>query len=133
MSKKSLQERITSFMVDNESTNLMHELSTQRAMMQIMVEWMTDEADSENLPDMLEKIIKLNDVIGRQAERISTIEQRHALTAGQVLYLQAVVIDILKTYIEDPRKLERATYDLADRLGFSVAQNKNALAVNTNW
>lgn len=54
-------------------------------------------------------------------DKISRIDSRNTLTAAQVLYLRATMVDILMKYIGNPDDRERAIREIASRLGGDVS------------
>lgn len=102
--------------------NLSRQLAIQRAALDTMLELVDKEmtssdGDPRTLYRMLKSMVTTSDQVGRLAERVASIDQKYALTAGQVKYLQLVVIDVITKYITDPADKERAAKELASRMG----------------
>lgn len=128
--RESLTRRIEEYASDPNRLDLGRELGTQRTMLEAMVEQLAALLDMDDIGEdttrrsivrLQEQIVRLSDLVGRQVERIVTIDQKHALSAGQVLYLQAVVIDVLNRWIENPTRRDMAARDLMERLGSGSA------------
>jgi hypothetical protein len=58
--------------------------------------------------------------LGTLVEKITKVDARNSLTAAQVLYIRACIVDILLKYIPDPGMRERAIRELASRMGGDV-------------
>ena len=128
--RKSLADKIAAYAGDPNRLDLSKDLAVQRTMVDAMVDQLGtlldvdaiwEEDTTRAITRLQEQIVRLSDLIGRQVERIVTIDQKHALSAGQVLYLQAVVIDIINTFIEDPVRRDIAARQLMERLGTGAA------------
>lgn len=128
--RKSLTDKIAAYAGDPNRLDLSKDLAVQRTMVDAMVDQLGtlldvdaiwEEDTTRAITRLQEQIVRLSDLIGRQVERIVTIDQKHALSAGQVLYLQAVVIDIINTFIEDPVRRDIAARQLMERLGTGAA------------
>ena len=50
-------------------------------------------------------------------DKISLIQSRQALTAAQVMYVRAAIVDVFVKHIKDPTDREHAVKDLVFRLG----------------
>ncbi len=124
--REGIINKIEAYALDPRVLDLVSEVSRQKVLLddiQGRVFDMIDD-DEQNVSDrevidLMTHIVRLSDTIGKQIERVTMIDQRNALTANQVLYLQIVVKDILTTYVEDPKKLQKAVTVLAERLGTS--------------
>ena len=114
-----LRKKIEDYSDMMDSRSLEGELAIQRVLLNEMVDHLYDEemVSPAEMVAVASKIVYLADVVGRQVERITTIEQKSALTASQVMYLQVTVADILTKYIVDPRDREQAARELSRRLG----------------
>lgn len=55
--------------------------------------------------------------LGTLVDKISRIDSRNTLTAAQVLYLRATMVDVLLKYLPDPDSRERAVKEIALRMG----------------
>jgi hypothetical protein len=55
--------------------------------------------------------------LGTLVDKISRIDSRNTLTAAQVLYLRATMVDILMKYLPDPSLRERVVKEIATRMG----------------
>ncbi len=124
--REGIKNKIDAYALDPRVLDLVSEVSRQKVMLDDIQERVLDMIDDEDkevsdreVIDLMTHIVRLSDTIGKQIERVTMIDQRNALTANQVLYLQIVVKDILTTYVEDPKKLQKAVTTLAERLGTS--------------
>lgn len=101
--------------------DLSHQLAIQRVALDTMLalvdKEMEEDSDPRTLYRMLQSLVTTSDQVGRLAERVASIDQKYALTAGQVKYLQLVVIDVITKYISDPIAKEKAAKELASRMG----------------
>lgn len=99
--------------------DLSRELTTQRLLLDRMLEYFQNNDDEEKFVYAIPQLMKSVDIIGRMVERIVKIENSTALTASQVLYLQVTVADIVTKYIQDPMVREKAAAEIASRLAGS--------------
>ena len=58
--------------------------------------------------------------LGTLVEKITKVDARNSLTAAQVLYIRACMVDIFMKYIPEVEMRERAIRDLANRMGGDV-------------
>jgi hypothetical protein len=58
--------------------------------------------------------------LGTLVEKITKVDSRNSLTAAQVLYIRACIVDIFLKYITDTDMRERAIRELANRMGGDV-------------
>lgn len=58
--------------------------------------------------------------LGTLVDKMSKVESRNALTAAQVLYLRATIVDLFVKYIDDLELRERALKELVVRMGGDV-------------
>ena len=114
--RKQLHDKIQAHVQRPNLLDLSMEISVQRALLDEIVA-RTSYADEIDVIGLAEKAIKLADLVGRQAERISAMNQRESLTAAQVLYLQVTIVDMFTKYIQDPSIRQVAAMELVERLG----------------
>jgi len=55
--------------------------------------------------------------LGTLVEKISRIDSRNTLTVAQVMYLRAVMIDVLLKYVPEPSERERVIREISMRMG----------------
>lgn len=117
--KEELRRKIEAQQNRSDAMNLAGELAVQRALLEQMVEELYNEEVVEpgQLMNAATTIIRLADVVGKQVERINVIDSRNALTASQVLYIQAAIAELFTKYILEPDRRERAVMELASMLG----------------
>ena len=117
--RKTLADKIQQYLQDQNLLDLSKELAVQRASLDTMVEY-ADSLMAED-PDqairLTNGLVKICGEIGRLAERVASIDQKYALTAGHVRYIQAVVVDVLTKYVPGPYQQEQAAKELVSRLG----------------
>lgn len=70
--------------------------------------------------------------LGTLVEKISRIDSRNTLTAAQVLYLRATMIDVLMKYVPDPDQRERVVKEIAYRMGGDLEVSMKPSEVSTN-
>jgi hypothetical protein len=63
--------------------------------------------------------------MGTLVEKISKVDSRNSLTAAQVLYIRAILVDMFIKYIPDADARERALRELASRMGGDVEVSMN--------
>jgi hypothetical protein len=73
--------------------------------------------DDENYGLWFGRFNALIMTLGNLVDKISRIDSRNTLTAAQVLYLRATMVDILMKYIPDPDVRERVVKEIAVRMG----------------
>lgn len=117
VTKKRLASLIEKYAADPDPFNLARELATQRALLDEFLDIIVSVGDPKVLAQNIPDIMKSVDSVGKMVDRMVAIEQKYALTAGQVMYIQLTVVDILNTFIDDPARRESAANQLARRLG----------------
>lgn len=113
--RQMLKDRIAAYAQDPNATRLHRELAIQRALLDTLLERMTDEDDPDLLP-MIERIASMADTVTKTVNRMSQIDHRQALTASQVVYVQITVVDVLRRYLPQDVWTDAAK-ELSDRLG----------------
>jgi hypothetical protein len=119
--RRRVKEKVQAYLDDPQPTDLSRELATQRALLDEMLEGVLDIGDPEVFANSIPRVMAQLDLIGRQVDRITKVEQRYALTAGQIEYVKGVMADVINLYIEDPHARERAANFLVSKLGASKA------------
>lgn len=117
--RNTLKAKIQQYLNDTNLLDLSGELATQRALLDLLLERLETHMlkDPEYAERLMPGLMRSCSEIGRLAERVASIDQKYALTAGHIRYIQAVVVDILMTHIKDPMVQEQAARELAARLG----------------
>jgi hypothetical protein len=116
--RSELAERIDNYKKQDQGDllDLTSELSTMKAIFEEFIEGFAKPKDT-NYGVHLERATKMISTIMRLVDNISKIESRNAITASQVMYLRAVVADILMKYINDPSLQKQAAQELVQRVG----------------
>jgi hypothetical protein len=116
--RSQLAARIDKYKIQDQADllDLSTELSTMKAIFEEFIEGFAKPKDT-NYGVHLERATKMISTIMRLVDNISKIESRNAITASQVIYLRAVVSDILMKYIIDPVDQKRAAQELVQRVG----------------
>lgn len=119
--RASLEKKVNDYLKDPSPLDLSRELATQRALLDELLTYITGQGDMAAFADRIPDLMRLQDMIGKQVDRIVSIEARYALTASQVMYVQVTVSDVISKYLVDPIVREAAAAELAERLGTSAA------------
>ena len=100
--------------------DLTEQLAATRAMFdEFLTVFPNPEDDSYGI--WLARFTTIVNTLGQLVERISKVDNRNTLTAAQVLYLRAVMIDLFVKYIPDPEQRIRALREMASRMGGDVS------------
>lgn len=118
--KAQVTTLISKYMADPEPTDLTRELAKARAILESTMAILVERGDMDEWVAKAPQLNQSIDTIGRLANRMSTIEQRYALNAGQVAYIRAVLVDTINTYIDDPIARQRAAENIMVKLGGSA-------------
>lgn len=113
--RKDMRRRAEMYKNDPNIGDLGREIGIQRMILDLAMDRL-EEVEEEGLSEAIKDVLVIADTVGKQVDRATKIEQRYALTAGQITYLEATVRDILREYV-DPNKLDVAVEDLRVRLG----------------
>ena len=118
VTRGQLASRIEKFKNQDQADllDMSGELSTMKAIFEEFIETFPSTEES-SYGVHLERVTKMLSTIMRLVDNISKIESRNAITASQVIYLRAVLSDILMKYIEDPLKQKQAAQELVHRVG----------------
>lgn len=117
--RRAVEDKVAKFMADPAPLDLSKEIATSRALLEFLSDWILDQGDVELFIERVPGLLTLIDNTGRLVDRAAMIEKRYAMTAAQVLYVQSVFVDIMNSYILDPRQREKIAAELARRLGVS--------------
>lgn len=113
-----LAERIQEYLKQDRSQllDLTSELAVTKAVYDEFIEEHED-VNSEEFGVWLHRFQAITGTLGNLVEKISRVDNRNTLTTAQVIYLKAVVLDVILRYITDPAVRERVAKELASRLG----------------
>lgn len=116
--RKRLQDKINEYMYKtrDELLDLTEQLAATRAIFDEFIEAFPT-TDTEEYGVWFNRFNSLISTIGTLVEKISRVDSRNTLTAAQVLYLRAIMIDMFMKYLPDPDIRERAVTELAARMG----------------
>ena len=128
-----LEKRVQDYMADPIPLDLHKELAFMRTLVEIFRDHVLDKGDVETLvlriPDMLRQLER----VGMLVDKMVSIDQKYALTASQLVYVQTTVVDVMTKYLEDPGIIEMAANELSSRLGTGdkavLLQNDRLLTV----
>ena len=76
--------------------------------------------DDEDYGLWFHRFTNLIGTMGTLVEKISKVDSRNSLTAAQVLYIRAILVDMFLKYIPDADMREQAIRELASRMGGDV-------------
>jgi len=103
--RKVFKEKLDRFYEYGNPFDLREEIAYLRTLMQDMI----DKIDDPNMEHVSAKDIDsfrgLIDDIGKTAERYSRIVNSTALTAAEIVYFEARILDLIGKYIEPERQL----------------------------
>lgn len=118
MTQKHLEARVTEFMDKglSELMTLTYELATARVIFKDLVGAFPDNTKHEDFGLYLSRLNALLANIGQLVDRMSRIQARAALTANEVLYIQATITDLFMKWVVDPDDRLAALNDLKSRM-----------------
>lgn len=116
--KNRLAEKIEGYLGKSrtELLDLSRELATLRAIYDEQMEHFPTP-DDESYGLWFHRMTELIGSMGTLVEKISRTDSRNTLTAQQVLYFKAVIVDIFLKYVADPNIRARAVQEMSSRLG----------------
>lgn len=119
--KIRLAEKIDDYLHKSrdELLDLTDHLAATRAIFDEMMEDFPSP-DDQNYGLWFGRFNAMITTLGTLVDKISRIDSRNTLTAAQVLYLRATMVDVMMKYIQDPGDRERAIRELASRMGGDV-------------
>lgn len=109
-------------------TDLSKELAAAKAVFEEMIENAPNYNDDE-FGTFVYRLMNLTGTIGTLVDKISKIETRSSLTAAQVVYLRAAMVDVILKYI-NPDERERVIQEILFRMGGSDSNAALMLSVN---
>jgi len=118
-----LAERVQEYLKQDRSQllDLTSELAVTKAVYDEFIENHPDfETEEDEIGVWLHRFQAITGTLGNLVEKISRVDNRNTLTTAQVIYLRAVICDIVLKYIADPNIRERFAKELASRLGGDV-------------
>jgi len=115
--REQVQQKVMYFMDNPARLSISREIAMMRGLTDVVLEMVTAKGSEMEFMEVYPDIMRSLEMIGRMVDKSSQIETRSALTASQVLYIQATMADLLNSYITDPTIREDALAHLVDRLG----------------
>jgi len=112
-----LENLVVEYMMDPMPLDLHKELAYMRAFVEIYRDHIVDKGDASVLMSRVPDMIRQIERVGVLVDKMVSIDQKYALTASQLLYVQSTLVDIMKKYLKDPEIIEMAANELSDRLG----------------
>jgi hypothetical protein len=103
----------------NELLDLTYHLAATRVIFDEFIEDFP-KANEENYGVWFHRFTQIIGTLGTLVEKISRVDNRASLTAAQVLYIRASMVDLFMKYIPDPDIREMAVRELAKRMGGDV-------------
>lgn len=118
-----LSDQIDNYLSQDRSVmlDLTEQLAATRA---IFDEFLTEypEPSAENYGIWFHRYTILIGTLGTLVDKISKIDSRNSLTAAQILYTRAVMIDILMKWVPEETR-DRAMRELVSRLGGELEED----------
>lgn len=118
MTRLRLSEKIDDYLDKSrdELLDLTQQLAAARAIFDEFIEKFPSP-DDEGYGLWFMRFNALISTLGTLVDKISRIDSRNTLTAAQVLYLRATMVDILMKYVPEPDTRERVVKEIAARMG----------------
>jgi len=117
MARYRLQDKIDVLLQDTEALlDLSTELAAAKAIAQELIETFPERED-DHFTIHLARFTNVLKTLANVTDKISLIQSRQALTAAQVMYVRAAIVDVFVKHIKDPTEREHAVKDLVFRLG----------------
>jgi hypothetical protein len=112
-----LRRRVNEYVEQGEEQllDLTMELATLRIIFSDLVDKFPNVGDDDYVM-AVNRVQGLAQTISTTVDKMSRIQARHTLTAAQVVYIRAAIIDVFTKHIQDPDRRERAIADLMTRL-----------------
>lgn len=119
--RKKLDDKIQEYLGKGreELLDLTYHLAATRAIFDDFIEEFPNPND-ESYGIWFSRFNSLISTLGTLVDKISRVDSRSTLTAAQVLYLRATMIDVLMKYIPDPDSRVRIIKEIASRMGGDV-------------
>lgn len=117
-SRNELKRRIDAYIEDGDRDTMLdltYELGALRVLFEELIAYFPDPTD-EKYTIQVNRAVTMIQATGSLVDKISKIQSRNNITAAQVMYLRAVVADILAKYLTDPDYRERAVKELMARV-----------------
>lgn len=121
MTKTRLADKIQTYLQRDRDDllDLTEQLAATRAIFDEFIETYPDP-EHEDYGLWFHRYTNLIGTLGTLVEKISKVDARNSLTAAQVLYIRAILVDMFIKYIPDADKREQALRELASRMGGDV-------------
>jgi hypothetical protein len=121
MTKVRLANRIDDYLQKDreELLDLTYHLAATRVIFDDFIENYPDP-ENEDYGLWFHRFTNLIGTMGTLVEKISKVDARNSLTAAQILYIRAILVDMFMKYIPDADDRERAIRELASRMGGDV-------------
>lgn len=111
-----LRKRVDEFVQNEERLlDLTTELATLRVIFSDTLDAFPDPDDDDYIMAVT-RATGLVQTISTTVDKISRIQARDTLTAAQVVYIRAAIIDVFAKHIPDPDRRQRAIADLMSRI-----------------
>jgi hypothetical protein len=114
----TLRKRVDEYLEKDRNSllDMTEELAITRSIFDEFLEYYPDP-QSEDYGIWFHRFQEVLGTLGTLVEKMSRIDTRNTLTAAQVLYIRATMVDIILKYLPDPEKRELMVRELAARLG----------------
>lgn len=118
VARKRLKASVEAYLAEDKDVlmDLTRELAVMKALMDEVLEKFPED-DDKSYNTEIRKLVGLVQATGSLVEKVSKIEARNTLTAAQVLYLRATMIDLFMKWIPEPKDRQRAIDELMHRMG----------------
>jgi hypothetical protein len=120
--RRRIEDKVKLYLDGPNPLDLSRELAVSRALLDEQIEQLIARGDAEAFLKEAPAILSSMERVGRQVARIVSIEQKYALTASQVMYVQQSVIECIQRFIDDPDKRQEAADFIVSRLGLQGVQ-----------
>ena len=117
-SRNELRRRIDAYIESGDRDSMLdltYELGALRVLFRELVDYFP-EPDDKSYTIQVNRAVTMIQATGSLVDKISKIQSRNNITTAQVMYLRAVVADILAKYLTDPDYRERAVKELMARV-----------------
>ena len=121
--KRLVQDKIKAYAADPNRMDLSRELGVQRAMLDLLLERLNDdndESEEQETMNLIASISRMAEKVALLVDKVSSIDHRTALTANQIVFVQATVVDVMRKHLTQ-EALQAAAMELSERLGTKQA------------
>lgn len=121
MTRLRLNDKIDDYLNQDRSEllDLTYHLAATRAIFDEFVDGFPD-TESEDYGIWFHRFTTIIGTLGTLVEKITKVDNRNSLTAAQVMYIRATMVDLIMKYIDDPASREQFVKELAVRMGGDV-------------